>query len=296
MHRRSMRSALVLVAVAALTLAACSPSPRTAIKQQRGPGGQRIRGFRQAAASGGASSGGALEIKAELQIDKDGKEVAVAAAGTPVSPAGDGKATCAAGTSIAMAGALTGANAALGLNILYGANVAIDEHNKANPGCQVTIKQFDTEGDAQKATQVAPQIVGDPTIIGLLGPAFSGETEATGPIFFQAGLLSLTASATNSALTTNGWTNFFRGLANDAVQGPAVANYLVNTLGFKKVCVIEDSSSYGAGLAERSTRCWVPQLIPAARPGEGRRQGLLGDRSAGQRRCAGRGLLRRLLR
>ena len=86
-----------------------------------------------------------------------------------------------------MAGALTGANAALGLNILYGANVAIDEHNKANPDCQVTIKQFDTEGDAQKATQVAPQIVGDPTILGLLGPAFSTETEATGPIFFQAG-------------------------------------------------------------------------------------------------------------
>jgi branched-chain amino acid transport system substrate-binding protein len=191
-----------------------------------------------------------LAIKAELQIDKDGKEVAVETGGTPVSPAGDGKATCAAGTSIAMAGALTGPNAALGLNILYGANVAIDEHNKANPGCQVTIKQFDTEGDPQKATQVAPQIVGDASIIGLLGPAFSGETEATGPIFFQANLLSLTASATRVSLTTNGWTNFFRGLANDGVQGPAVANYLVKTLGYKKVCVIDDSSSYGVGLAE----------------------------------------------
>ena len=60
-----------------------------------------------------------------------------------------------------MAGALTGPNAALGLNILYGANVAIEEHNEANPNCQVELKQFDTEGDPQKATQVAPQIVGD---------------------------------------------------------------------------------------------------------------------------------------
>ena len=85
---------------------------------------------------GPASAGRCLAIKAQLQIDKEGTEVAVAAAGTPVSPAGDGKATCA-GTTIAMAGALTGPNAALGLNILYGANVAIDEHNKANPGCQV---------------------------------------------------------------------------------------------------------------------------------------------------------------
>ena len=115
------------------------------------------------------------------------------------------------------------------------------------------IKQFDTEGDPQKATQVAPQIVGDANIIGLLGPAFSGETKATGPIFFQAGLLSLTASATNPALTTNGWTNFFRGLANDAVQGPAVANYMVKTLGYKKVCVVQDNSDYGVGLAEAIT-------------------------------------------
>jgi branched-chain amino acid transport system substrate-binding protein len=147
-------------------------------------------------------------------------------------------------------GPLTGANAALGLNILYGANVALDEHNKANPNCQVTLKQFDDEGDQQKATQVAPQVVSDPNVIGVLGPAFSGPTEAAGPIFSQSDILSLTASATRVSLTTNGWTNFFRGLANDGVQGPAVANYLVKTLGYKKVCLIDDSSSYGAGLAQ----------------------------------------------
>ena len=82
-----------------------------------------------------------------------------------------------------MAGALTGPNAALGINILNGAKVALDQHNKANANCQVQIKEFDTEGDPQKATQVAPQIVGDANVIGLLGPAFSGETKATGPIF-----------------------------------------------------------------------------------------------------------------
>ena len=190
-------------------------------------------------------------ITPEVQIDIDGKEVPVETGGTPVSPAGDGSGTCAAGTSIAMAGALTGPNAALGLNILYGAQLAIEEHNAANPGCQVEIKQFDTEGDPQKATQVAPQIVGDASIIGLLGPAFSGETKATGAIFNQANMLSLTASATNPDLTKNGWTNFFRGLANDAVQGPAVAKYMVDTLGYAKVCVVQDNSDYGVGLAEQ---------------------------------------------
>ena len=246
MHRRSMRTAVVgLAAVAALTLAACgSKSAETTSTSAAASG---------SAASGSAAAGGALKIKPQVQIDVNGTEVPVTALGTPANPKGNGSATCPATTTIAMAGALTGPNAALGINILNGAKVAIDEHNKANPNCQVVLKQFDTEGDPQKATQVAPQIVGDPNIIGLLGPAFSGETKATGPIFFQAGLLSLTASATNPDLTKNGWTNFFRGLANDAVQGPAVAAYMTKTLGYKKVCVVQDNSDYGAGLAQTVT-------------------------------------------
>ncbi len=263
MHRRSMRPALVLVAVATLTLAACgskstdsgssSSSSSAAAGGAAASGSSAASGSVKASGSEAPASGGALQIKAQVQIDKDGKEVPVAAAGTPVDPAGKGSATCPATTTIAMAGALTGPNAALGINILDGAKVAIDKHNKANANCQVQLKQFDTEGDPQKATQVAPQIVGDTNVIGLLGPAFSGETKATGAIFLQANLLSLTASATNPALTTNGWTTFFRGLANDAVQGPAVANYMVKTLGYKKVCVVQDNSDYGVGLAETIT-------------------------------------------
>ena len=183
------------------------------------------------------------------QITPEGQDVGAAAATTPVLPAGDGKAKCASGSVIAMAGPLTGSSAALGINILDGAKLALDQFNTANPGCQLTMKQFDTEGDPQKATQVAPQIVGDASIIGLLGPAFSGETKATGAIFNQAGLLSVTASATNPGLTTNGWTNFFRGLGNDNSQGGATANWLTKVKGFTKVCVVQDNTDYGVGLA-----------------------------------------------
>ncbi|WP_028051079.1 branched-chain amino acid ABC transporter substrate-binding protein [Cellulomonas sp. URHD0024] len=204
--------------------------------------------------SSASSTGGtaALSIQPLVQIDNKGAEVKVDNSGTPANPAGDASAKCDPVT-IAMAGALTGPNAALGINILNGATLAIDAHNAAAPDCQVAIKQFDTEGDPQKATQVAPTIVGDASIIGLLGPAFSGETKAVGPVFNQAGLLSLTASATNPDLTKNGWTNFFRGLANDAVQGPSVAAYMVNTLKYEKVCVVQDDSDYGVGLAEQIT-------------------------------------------
>jgi branched-chain amino acid transport system substrate-binding protein len=189
-----------------------------------------------------------LKIVEQVQIDENGAEVKTAGGAAPADAAGDGKATCPP-VSIAMAGALTGPDAALGINIKNGVQLAIDKHNAANPGCQVQLKPFDTEGDPQKATAIAPQIVDDQYTIGLVGPAFSGETKATGTVFDQAGLASVTASATNVTLSENGWKTFFRGLANDGVQGPSVANYLKNTLSYKKICVVDDSTDYGLGLA-----------------------------------------------
>jgi branched-chain amino acid transport system substrate-binding protein len=188
------------------------------------------------------------DIVGVSQIDGNGKAVPSAAGAAPADPAGDGKATCAP-VSIAAVTPTTGADSALGANVKDGAQLAVDEHNAANPGCQVTLKVFDTEDDPQKATEVVPQIVDDASIIGVVGPTFSGETKSTGSIFDQAGLVATTPAATNVTLSQNNWKTFFRGLANDGVQGPSVANYLKNTVGAKKVCVIDDSSDYGLGIA-----------------------------------------------
>jgi branched-chain amino acid transport system substrate-binding protein len=208
-----------------------------------------IAGCQQSEPSEGGTAQADLKIVEQVQIDENGAEIKAAEGAAPADPAGDGKATCPP-VSIAMAGALNGPDAALGINIKNGVQLAIDKHNAANPGCQVQLKPFDTEGDPQKATAIAPQIVDDQYTIGLVGPAFSGETKATGTVFDQAGLVATTASATNVTLSENGWKTFFRGLGNDGVQGPSVANYMKNTLGFKKVCVIDDSTDYGLGLAQ----------------------------------------------
>ncbi|MET3719351.1 branched-chain amino acid ABC transporter substrate-binding protein [Arthrobacter sp. UYEF21] len=165
-----------------------------------------------------------------------------------VLPKGDGKATCAATTTLAYAGAQTGANAQLGINIFNGIQLAINQHNAANPGCQVQFKKFDTEGDPNKATGPVTQMVSEAEIVGVIGLPFSGESKATGNIFEQKGLVHITPSATNPGLTGNGWTTFFRGLGNDAVQGPAAAKFLTGKLGAKKVYLVQDDSDYGIGL------------------------------------------------
>lgn len=191
----------------------------------------------------------ALSIVEQVQVDVNGNEVAAVAEAPPADPAGDGKAVCDE-VNIAVAGEITGPDAALGINIKNGVQLAVDKHNAANPGCQVQLRVLDTEGDLQKATVIALQVVGDDSTIGLVGPAFSGETKASGAVFNQAGIVAATASATNVSLSEQGWRTFFRGLANDNVQGPAVANYMKASLGLGKVCVLDDGTDYGTGLAQ----------------------------------------------
>jgi branched-chain amino acid transport system substrate-binding protein len=166
-----------------------------------------------------------------------------------VLPKGDGNAKCDPTTTLAYIGAETGPNAQLGINIYNGVQLAITQHNKANPDCQVQFTKFDTEGDPAKATGPVTQAVNTPAIVGVVGLPFSGESKATGGIFEQKGLVHITPSATNPDLTKNGWTTFFRALGNDSVQGPAAANFLTKTLKEKKVYLVQDDSDYGIGLS-----------------------------------------------
>jgi branched-chain amino acid transport system substrate-binding protein len=194
--------------------------------------------------AGGGDGSAASDDFNELPI-VDSVDVAADA----VLPAGDGKAQCDDGTTIAYVGAITGPNAQLGINIYTGAELAIEQHNENNPECQVEFVKLDTEGDPNKATGPVSEVVNNEDVVAVLGLPFSGESKATGQIFEEAGLPHITPSATNPALTSNGWTTFFRGLGNDNVQGPA-AGRLAEKLGAESVYVVQDDSDYGIGLGE----------------------------------------------
>jgi branched-chain amino acid transport system substrate-binding protein len=156
---------------------------------------------------------------------------------------------CPKGIKIGFMGALTGEAGALGQNMVDGATIAVNEWNKANKNCQVKLEKYDTQGDPAQATPLAPKVVADKNVVALIGPAFSGETKATMPIFEAANLPIISPSATNAKLQTNGWKMFHRILANDDKQAPGVAA-LIKKKGFKKVGVIDDASEYGKGLAD----------------------------------------------
>jgi branched-chain amino acid transport system substrate-binding protein len=145
-------------------------------------------------------------------------------------------------------GALTGDSANLGINIRNGAKLAIDQYNKDAKDC-VGLKEFDSAGDPAQAPGLARKAVTDKTVLGIIGPAFSGESKAANGTFDQGKLPIITASATNPALAENGWKIFHRILGNDASQGPAAARYIKDVMKAPKVVVIDDATEYGKGLA-----------------------------------------------
>jgi branched-chain amino acid transport system substrate-binding protein len=153
--------------------------------------------------------------------------------------------------AIAFVGPLTGDNANLGINIRNGAKVAVQEANKAG-GPKIELKEFDTQGDPAQATTLKERFVNDQSIIGIVGPTFSGETRAVMQPLQEANLVMVSASATNAALPTAvaNQTVFHRLVPDDDVQGKGVADYVSKKLGSKRAAYVHDNSEYGKGLAD----------------------------------------------
>jgi branched-chain amino acid transport system substrate-binding protein len=103
--------------------------------------------------------------------------------------------------TLAYQGPLTGPEAQLGLPQLQGVKFAIAKHNAANPGKIVRLIEVDDQGDPAIANQVAPAVAANSSIIGLVGPAYSGATRASLPYYKPAGLPLITPTAGNHILT-----------------------------------------------------------------------------------------------
>ncbi len=184
---------------------------------------------------------------------------------TTSTPAAGG---CPAGITIGFIGALTGNNSPqLGINEANGTQLAIDQFNTAHPSCKVSYKAFDTQGDPAQAPGQAQTAITNTNVVALVGPAFSGESKQADPIFNQAGLPIITASATNATLQKNNWTIFHRAVANDDAQGPGMARYALNTAKAKKVAVIDDASDYGKGLADTVRKQLTDGGVTVTSPG-----------------------------
>jgi branched-chain amino acid transport system substrate-binding protein len=146
-------------------------------------------------------------------------------------------------------GPLSGDNQQLGINEANGSRLAVEEANaKGDLGFKLVMVESDDVGVADKAPAAAAKLIQDPDILGVVGPAFSGPTSATGKTFAAANMGLISGSATNETLTSSGFTTFHRVVPTDGVEGTQTAEWLAKK--FKKVFVVDDTTTYGKGVAD----------------------------------------------
>lgn len=160
--------------------------------------------------------------------------------------------------TIAFLSPLTGSEAGLGQDELLGAKTAIYEYNQTNPTVKVSLLTADDQADPSVSPGVALGLAQNASVIGVVGSCCSGATKADFPAFKAGRLTVVSPSATNATLTdpkspTNGFPFFHRVAATDAFQGPALARYANKGVTAPKDYLIDDASTYGAGLKALAT-------------------------------------------
>jgi branched-chain amino acid transport system substrate-binding protein len=113
---------------------------------------------------------------------------------------------------------------------------------------EITVADADTQGDPEQAPPVVETVVSDPNTVAVIGPAFSGESEASGDTYNEAQIPFVTQAATNPGLADQDWDYWYRSIANDDDQGTPVGQWMAGEYG--SIFVVHDVSTYGQGLAE----------------------------------------------
>ncbi|MFG2130284.1 branched-chain amino acid ABC transporter substrate-binding protein [Streptomyces sp. NPDC048751] len=156
---------------------------------------------------------------------------------------------------------LTGDLSALGLGIKNSADLAVKTANKQEfvKGVEFKIEATDDQAQPSVGQQNAQKFISDKTVLGVVGPLNSGVSQQMQKPLNDAGLTQISPANTGTELTQgDGWKTgksvrqfktFFRTATTDEIQGAFAAEYLYQKAGKKKVYLIDDQKTYGAGLA-----------------------------------------------
>ena len=151
---------------------------------------------------------------------------------------------------IGLAGAQTGSDGEIGMSMLNGSKVAIDEWNAKGGvlGKHIDTIALDDEASGQKAVTVAQSLV-DAGVVAVIGHFNSGCTIPASRVYNDAKILEISPGSTNPQYTEQGFPYAFRICGRDDQQGAVIAAFLHDQLKLNKIAILEDKTTYGEGLA-----------------------------------------------
>ena len=162
---------------------------------------------------------------------------------------------------------LSGGVAAYGNAGKNGANLAVDEINKAGGinGKQITVISKDNKSDNAEAATVVSNLINNDKVNAVIGSMTSGAVKSMTPNVTKGAVPLVTPAGTDDTLTvTNGKVNdyIFRSTFQDSYQGKVLANYTTNELKAKKVVLYYDNSSdYAKGIAKSFEKTYTGKIV-----------------------------------
>lgn len=117
-------------------------------------------------------------------------------------------------------------------------------------GQQIEVVTEDDGGDPRTASLAAQRLTTQ-GIVAVVGTYGSSVTEATQAIYDEAGIPQIANGSTAIRLTEKGLERFFRTAPRDDEQGRMAAQ-TIEKLGFKKIAILHDNTSYAKGLADEA--------------------------------------------
>ena len=129
-------------------------------------------------------------------------------------------------------------------------------------GKKIEFVRYDNRNDGVEAVNVARRLVSD-GVVAVIGPAQSGNSIASAPVFERAGIPMVVTTATNPYVTIDQRSGkvrpfAFRPCFIDPFQGTVAARFAVTDLGAKKGAILYDvGSDYGQWLAKYFEEAFV---------------------------------------
>ncbi len=160
---------------------------------------------------------------------------------------------------IAIAGPITGSDAAIGEQMRRGGVQAVQDINAHGGllGKQLTLAVGDDACDPKQASSVANKFAVS-GIVFVAGHYCSSTSIPASAVYAEAGILEISPASTAQAYTDDpfkkGWNNIFRVCGRDDEQGKAAADYIAAHFKGKNVAFIDDKTTYGAGLASETRK------------------------------------------
>lgn len=155
----------------------------------------------------------------------------------------------------AVAGPLTGSNAAFGAQLKNGFEQAVADINAAGGilGQKITTQVGDDVGDPKQGVSIANKFSAEGVKF-VVGHFNSGVTMPSSEVYQENGILSITPASTNPRVTERGMWNVFRTCGRDDQQGAVAGDYIIKNFKDKKVAVVHDKTTYGQGLADETRK------------------------------------------